>query len=160
MKIFKKVMFLSFTVLALVMSSCSSDNSSDDDSEQTSQEDFIKFKYNEKVYTFDPSVSTSLSLLVAGSSGIDNTYKRVSLWMPLNFTVGNHKVVYDLSQLTTTYQVTFSFLPEFDNADATSGNINITLINDKKIEGTFNFSGTKSGKTFTVTEGSFRVPRL
>lgn len=94
-----------------------------------------------------------------GDEGIDNTYKKISLWTPLNVTTGIHPVVFDLSNLETTYQVSFGFMPEFSNADATSGTINITIANSEKIEGTFNFSGTSNGETFTVTEGSFSILR-
>jgi len=158
MKILKKIVFLSFAIGAIVLSSCSSDNSSDDTDTPSSQEGFMKFKYNEKEYTFsEPALITSGSINIMGSSGIDDNYKKISLWAPLNITTGNHPIVYDLSNLTTTYQATFSFMPEINNTEATSGTINITANDDKKIEGTFNFSGTSKGKTFTVTEGSFRI---
>lgn len=156
MKIFKKIMFLSFAFCALVLSSCSS-NDSDDNIDQESQEEFIKFTYNGTAYNFEPSVMTSLNMNIMGSTGIDNTYKKISLWMPLNVTKGSHNVVYDLSELETTYQVSFSFMPAINNANATSGSINITAVDDKKIEGTFTFSGTSGEQTFTVSEGSFRV---
>ncbi|KRD62717.1 hypothetical protein ASE40_02715 [Flavobacterium sp. Root935] len=158
MKILKKIMFLSFAICALVLSSCSSDNSSDDTDTPSSQEGFMKFKYNETVYTFaEPALISSGSINIMGSTGIDNTYKKISLWTPLNITTGSHPIVFDLSNLTTTYHASFSFMPEIENADATSGTINIIVNDDKKIEGTFSFSGTSKGKTFTVTEGSFRI---
>lgn len=156
MKILKKVMFLSFAIFALALSSCSSDNSSDDN--PFDKNGFMKFKYNETVYTFSqPALISSESINIMGSSGIDNSYKKVSLWTPLNITTGSHPIVFDLSKLTTTYQASFSFMPEISEADATSGTINITTNDDKKIEGTFNFSGTSGGKAFTITEGSFRI---
>jgi hypothetical protein len=101
MKIFKKVMFLSFAIFALALSSCSNDNSSDDTDVPSSQEGFMKFKYNETVYTFsEPALMTSESINIMGSSGIDNTYKKISLWTPLNITTGSHPIVSDLSNLT------------------------------------------------------------
>ncbi|WP_343584885.1 hypothetical protein [Flavobacterium sp.] len=161
MKNLKKVMFLSFAVFALVLSSCSSDNSSDDSDSPESQEGFMKFKYNEKDYTFsEPAIITSGSVNIMGSSGIDNTYKKISLWTPLDIKTGSHPIVYDLSNLTTTYQASFSFMPEIENVNATSGTLNIITNDDKKIEGTFSFSGTSNGKTFTVTEGSFRFVKF
>ncbi|WP_316634941.1 hypothetical protein [uncultured Flavobacterium sp.] len=157
MKVLKKIMFLSFAICALVLSSCSNDSQDPDKSEQGSTEEFMKFKYNGTVYNFEPGISTSLNVNIMGASGIDNTYKSVSLWMPKTITAGSHAVVYDLSKLESTYQVSFSFMPDFSNASATSGTVNITAVDDKKIEGTFTFSGTKGDKTFTVTEGSFRI---
>ena len=75
----------------------------------------------------------------------------------MNVTKGSHDIVYDLSNMETTYQASFSFLPAINNANAKSGKINITAVDDEKIEGTFTFSGTSGDQTFTVTEGSFRV---
>lgn len=159
MKIFKKIMFLSFAICAMVLSSCSS-NDSDDEGTPDDQEEFIKFTYNGTVYNFEAGVMSSLNMNIMGSTGIDNTYKKISLWTPLNVTKGSHDIVYDLSNMETTYQASFSFLPAINNANAKSGKINITAVDDKKIEGTFTFSGTTSGEqTFTVTEGSFRVLR-
>jgi len=158
MKTLKKFMFLAVAVFALALSSsCSSDNSSDDTENPDSTEEFIKFKYKEKFYSFEPAVLTSLNTNIMGSSGSGTTLKRISLWTPNNVTVGSHPIVFDLSNLETTYQVTFSFMPEIDNADAKSGTMNITVNDAKKIEGTFNFSGTSGENTFTVTEGSFRI---
>ncbi|MFB3386376.1 hypothetical protein [Flavobacterium sp. LAR06] len=156
MKIFKKIMFLSFALCALALSSCSS-NDSDDNSDPIAQEEFIKFTYNGTVYNFEPSVMTSLNMNIMGSTGVDNAYKKISLWTPLNVTKGSHDIVYDLSNMETTYQVSFSFMPTINNADAKSGTMNITAVDDKKIEGTFTFSGTSAGQAFTVTEGSFRI---
>lgn len=155
-------MFLSLAICALVLStSCSSDDSKDDaNPEAETQEGFIKFKYNNTVYNFEPSFIASDNINLTGSTGNGDTYKRISLWTPLNITKGSHDIVHDLSKLTTTYQVSFDFMPEVNNADATSGTMNITTATDKIIEGTFNFSGTSGEKTFTVTEGSFRIVRF
>lgn len=90
---------------------------------------------------------------------MDNNLKMISLWVPNDFTTGSHTVVSDLSNLTTTYQGSFTFMPNFQNADATSGTINITKSNSDIVEGTFNISGEQDGEIFTVTEGSFRVSR-
>lgn len=158
MKIFKKIMFLSFAICAMVLSSCSS-NDSDDEETPESQEEFIKFTYNGTVYNFEPGVMSSLNMNIMGSTGIDNTYKKISLWTPLNVTKGSHDIVYDLSNMETTYQASFSFMPAIKNVNAKSGKINITAVDDKIIEGTFTFTGTSGEQTFTVTEGSFRVLR-
>ena len=158
MKIFKKIMFLSFAICSMVLASCSSDNSDDKETPE-SQEEFIKFTYNGTVYNFEPGVMSSLNMNIMGSTGIDNTYKKISLWTPLNVTKGSHDIVYDLSNMETTYQASFSFMPAIKNANAKSGKINITAVDDKIIEGTFTFTGTSGEQTFTVTEGSFRVLR-
>jgi hypothetical protein len=159
MKNLKRIMFFAIAIFTLAMStSCSSDDSKDDENENPTT-DFIKFKYKEKEYTYESEFTSSESINISGMEGIDDTYKKVSLWLPLNATVGTHNVVFDSSDLTTTYQANFSFMPEFNNANATSGTITITKVTER-IEGTFNFSGTQGDKTFTVTEGSFSVERF
>lgn len=159
MKNLKKIMFLAFAVFSLTLSSsCSSEDSSKDSDDQEAAEGFIKYKYNGVAYTFeDPALLTSGSINIMGDSGMDDTYKKISLWAPSSITTGSHPIVYDLEHMETTYQATFSFMPNVNNRSATSGTINITVNNSEKIEGTFNFSGTNGEGTFTVTEGSFRV---
>ncbi|RZJ42601.1 MAG: hypothetical protein EOO19_13405 [Chryseobacterium sp.] len=140
-------------------SSCSSDDSKDENETET-ETGFIKFKYNEKSYSYESSFISSLNINVSGSEGMDNTYKRVALWLPSNVKVGSHPVVFDLQNLETTYQASFDFNSEFNNASATSGTINITKVSADRIEGTFNFSGTQNDKPFSVTEGSFSVEKF
>lgn len=161
MKKLKKIMFLTVAVFALVLSSCSSNDFPDENpDENETTADFIKFNYKGKTYSYEPTLSTSLSMNIYGSEGIDNTYKKVSLWMPLKPTLGSHPIVFDLSHLETTYQARFTFMPDFNNTDATAGTLNITVLTDKKIEGTFSFSGTKNNVVFEVTEGSFSIERF
>lgn len=162
MKTLKKIMFLAVAIFSLVLSSsCSSDSSSEDNiDESTSTEGYIKFKYNGVVYNFEPSIGTSGSINIMGSEGIDATYKSISIWLPLDFTTGTHPIVYDLSKLGTIYTANFTFKPEINNISATSGTVNITEKSDKKIAGTFSFSGTRDGKTFVITEGSFSAPKF
>ncbi|MEA9415255.1 hypothetical protein [Flavobacterium sp. PL02] len=162
MKTLKKFMFMAVVIFSLVVSSsCSSDNSSEDNLEEsTSAEGYIKFKYNGVAYNFNPAIITSGSINIMGYEGIDDTFKSISIWLPLDFTTGSHPIVYDLSNLTTTYQANFSFKPEINNISATSGTVNITEKSDKKIAGTFSFSGSRDGKTFTITEGSFSAPKF
>ncbi|WP_125718246.1 DUF6252 family protein [Flavobacterium ustbae] len=157
MKNLKKILFFAIAVFALVLSSSCSSNDSE---ESLPQNDFVKFKYEGKNYSFEPAILISNSMNIMVSEGIDDTYKKLSLWLPLNAEVGSHPVVYDLSNLTTTYRITFSFMPEFNNVDVKSGTINITVNNDKKIEGTFNFSDTKNEKKYEVTDGSFSISKF
>jgi hypothetical protein len=162
MKNLKKIVFFAIAVFAFVLSSsCSSDDAPKENPDEIQTKgEFIKFKYKGTSYSFEPGVSSSLNLLIKGSQGIDNTYKSIGLWMPLIVTKGSHPIVLDLSKLETTYQVDFAFMPEFSNVNATSGTMNITLVNSERIEGTFNFSATKNGAAVEVTEGSFSVKAL
>lgn len=157
MKNLKKIMFFAIAVFALALSSSCSSNDSDED---LTQNDFLKFKYEGKNYSFKPAVLTSESINIMINEGIDDNYKKLSLWMPLNPTVGSHPIVDDLSNLTTTYQVSISFMPELNNVNAKYGVVVITTNNDKKIEGTFSFTGVSDGKDFEVTEGSFSISKF
>ena len=161
MKDLKKIMFFAIAIFTLAMStSCSSDDSKDDENDDQPTTDFIQFKYKESDYTYESSLSSSGNINISGSTGIDDTYQKVTLWLPLNPTVGSHNVVFDSLNLTTTYQASFSFKPELTNASATSGTINITKLTANRIEGTFSFSGTQGDQTFTVTQGRFSVERF
>ncbi|WP_166921275.1 DUF6252 family protein [Flavobacterium poyangense] len=157
MKNLKRIILFAIAVLALVLSSFSC--SDEKEEEIVNAKEFIKFKYNEKSHSYEPELLSSLNINLMGSEGRDDTYKKVSLWLPLNPTVGSHPVVYNLKEMETTYQATFSYNSEFNNANAKSGTITITKVNADEIEGTFTFSGTQNDKTFTVTEGSFKVER-
>jgi hypothetical protein len=157
MKNLKRIMFFAIAVFALALSSCSSNDSSDESQEQT---DFIKFKYKGTSYTFDSDYQSSETLDIIGYEGMDETYKQIALHMPLNATVGSHAVVYDLSNLETTYQASFTFMPSINNFNATAGTIKITVNDSKKIEGTFSFSGTKNEQTIEITEGSFSISKF
>ncbi|MDP5198253.1 DUF6252 family protein [Flavobacterium sp. DG2-3] len=157
MKNLKRILFFAIAIFALALSSSCSSNDSE---ENTPQSDFVKFKYEGKNYSFEPDILISSSMNIMVSEGIDDNYKKLSLWLPLNAEVGSHPVVYDLSNLTTTYRINFSFMPELNNVDIKSGTINITVNNDKKIEGTFNFSHTKNEKNYEVTDGSFSISKF
>lgn len=157
MKILKKVMFLALAVFALALSSSCSSNDSDENQTET---DYIKFKYKGTAYTFDSGYQSSLTLDVIGSEGIDNTYKQIALTMPLDASVGSHPVVFDLSNMTTTYQASFTFMGTGNTFNATSGTIKITANNSKRIEGTFSFSGTLDGQTVEVTDGKFSIAQF
>ncbi|MCC9072549.1 hypothetical protein LNQ49_13265 [Flavobacterium sp. F-65] len=160
MKILQKITFFAFAIFALAtFSSCSNNDSSSEDEIEV-EENFIKFKYKGNSYSFNPELSTSDAMNLMGYQGIDDTYKSVSLWMPLNASAGSHPIVYDLKKLNTTYQVEFKLLPEIGIAKVTSGTITITVIDSKKIQGTFNFSGTNGETAFTVTDGSFSFYRF
>lgn len=157
MKNLKKVMFLVVAIFALALSSCSSDDSSDENQTET---DYIKFKYKGTAYAFDSGYQSSMTLDVIGSEGIDDSYKQIALHMPLDPSVGSHTVVYDLSNLTTTYQASFTFMGIDNTFNATSGTIKITTNNSERIEGTFNFSGTLDGQKVEITDGSFSIAQF
>lgn len=156
MKILKKIMFLVIVITTLTLSSCSSDDSTTVTPEA---ENFIKFKYNGTVYSFNPSTNTSLVRSIIAFEGINDSFKSISLNTPLEISLGEHPIVDDSQNMTTTYSAYFTFMPTVEGMDATSGTLNITVLTNEIIEGTFNFSGTYNSLPVVITEGSFRAYR-
>lgn len=157
MKILKKIMFLVIVTTTLTLSSCGND---DDSATVTPEpENFIKFKYNGTVYSFNPSTNTSLRRSIIAFDGINDSFKSISLNTPLEISLGQHPIVDDPQNLTTTYSANFTFMPMIEGIDATSGTLNITVLTNEIIEGTFNFSGAYNNLPVAITEGSFRAYR-
>lgn len=156
-----KLTFILFT--AILISSCSSDSSSDDNTNPDPNPEvanFIKFKYNNVVYTIPtPDTFTDTKREIRGSQGINAEYKKISLFIPNNVTLGAHTVTYDPLN-PVSYEIHFVSQAEGLYFDATVGGINITSITDTTIEGVFQGTQTDTdGNTITITEGSFKANR-
>ncbi len=161
----KQIFKLAFLLFAMVtLNACSSDGSGSDDNTDPdpdpTAEKFITFKYNNTVYTLDnPSTFIDTKREVRGNQGINAQYKKLSLWMPTNVTLGAHPVTYDPTN-DNSYEIHFVSQAEGLYFDANSGTINITVITDTTIEGTFQGTETdEEGNTITISEGSFRAYR-
>jgi hypothetical protein len=141
-------------VSALSFTSCRSDN----DDEKETVEAFISYKYNNKAYTYEPSVVTSLNTLIDGfGTGTDKN--RIQIWLPLNATVGAHAVTYEPSN-ENAYGASFYINDESEfYLQGKSGTITITVNNSTEIEGTFSFSGTTNDVVYQITEGSFKIDK-
>lgn len=61
------------------------------------------------------------------------------------------------SNLSDSNQITFWGGDDFF-VGAKSGQFTVTKMDDKFIDGTFNFTAEKDGRTITATDGEFRVP--
>ncbi len=149
----KKVILLAILfVTAVSFTSCSKSSSAEDTTPTT--DNFIKFKFKNVQYVYEPETVTSLSKLIQGF----DLSRRITIWLPLNYTVGTHQIVYAPSNLTT-YEAKYSENSPALDFDGTSGTITITAVTSTTIEGTFSFSGTQGGVNYQITEGSFKAPK-
>lgn len=151
-----KKIFLAIVVLVLLSVTSSSCSKSDSSAvSPANNELFIQYKYNGVVYKHTVETLNSLKKNILGYSGADNTYKRISLNIPLVPVAGTFSVV-DQPSNVNSYEALFE--SGTDYFYGTSGNITISVSNSTIIEGTFQFSGDNgSGNVVVITEGSFRA---
>lgn len=120
---------------------------------------FIKFKYNNVQYSYNPETYDDIKKEIRGAGGINAQYKKMGLWMPLVPTLGVHNVTFDNTN-PNSYEGHFVSQAEALYLDGISGTINITVLTATKIEGTFQFSGLNAiDETVNITEGSFTANR-
>ncbi|WP_300567919.1 hypothetical protein [Flavobacterium sp.] len=145
----KKLLLLSVSILMVTLTACSGSDSNDD-----TPTTFIKFKVDGVAYNYEVETLTSLKKLITGRVGEGASYREVSLWMPVEPTVGAHTIVDDPSSADDTY--TAIYAPNFDNRyDATSGTVTITSIDDNYIKGTFSYTVDTGGTPIVISEGEF-----
>ena len=149
----KKAIFCLLAVFALF--GCSSD----DNGGANNQDDpiYINFKANGALYNMQPYTASSLKMVIGADQGINNSYKGISLQMPLDFTIGTHSITDSRSD--DAYNA--SFTSGDITADAFTGTLVITSITADFIEGTFQF-GAKDvdGRIYNITEGVFKADKL
>ena len=120
---------------------------------------FIKFKYNNVQYSYNPETYDDIKQEIRGGGGINAQYKKIGIWMPLVPTLGVHDVTFDNAN-PNSYEGHFVSQAEALYLDGTSGTINITSLTATKIEGTFQFSGLNAAdETVNITEGLFVANR-
>jgi hypothetical protein len=165
----KKLSYLLLLLFSLSFISCSSDDNSTDDNlggenpigenpinENPDDTLYIKFTVNGETYNFEPTTLGSLQKHIMGVDDFNDVEVRISLWMPVNPTLGSHAITTDFSDLDTAYNAEV-WLGD-DTIEGTSGTLTITEIDEEYIEGTFNFSGTNENEqTIHITNGSFRA---
>ena len=159
----KRIFSLLFMVCAFSFVSCSSDDSAHNEPivnpDPIDTTLYLKFTANDQEYSFEPETIGSLRKLIMGGKMNNNSYTRLSLWMPKIPTLGVHQ----FSTATVTDQnINTLYSGDFwlgdDVFDATSGTINITEMDAEYIKGTFSFTGTTdSGATKTISNGTFRA---
>jgi hypothetical protein len=155
----KNLFYLFVIVFTVSLSSCSSD---DDSSANNDDELYVRFTLNgEQKEYIDPATITSLRKLILGDNQGSNVYERISLWMPTVIEIGTFEITGDTStdaNLSTLYSADIHMDEQV--IEASMGTLNITLLDDEFIEGTFSFSGTNDqGTGVTVTNGTFRAYR-
>src|SRR5690606_2882318 len=115
------------------------------DSSSSSEDDnslYVRFTANGQQYNFEAETITSLQRLVMGDEDVNDVYTRISLWMPVTPTTGNHTITDDLpsdDNLETLYNA------ELWIGDATYtgtvGTLTITDLSEEYVKGTFTFTG-------------------
>jgi hypothetical protein len=153
----KKVMKSFATALLLgvfvLVSSCS--GSDDNSNNQTTNDLFIKFKYNGVQYNYaDPGTINSLSRSISAFEEVGNTSRSIVLFMPLEVTTGTFSITDSPSDVNS-YSGYFSDGPTDMSFDGTSGTMVITSVTSEYVKGTFNFSAEIDGQIVEVTNGSF-----
>jgi hypothetical protein len=154
--------FLKLTVIiisVIITTSCSHSSSDDSAVTPTPTSNFLNYTYLGTNYSNIPSVIDGTKKEVRGSQGINLQYKKLSLWMPLNPTVGTHSLVLDPTN-TNSYELHFVSQSEGLYLDVTSGSITITSVTATSIEGTFSGTGLDgNNNSIAITNGSFKCNR-
>ncbi len=154
----KKLSYLLLVLFSLSFVACSSDDNSSGNGGNQDDELYIRFTVNGQTYDFEPSTLTSLSKHIMGVDDFNDVNTRISLWMPLNPTLGSHAITDDFPSEDNPDVYNAEVWLGDDIIEGTSGTLIITEIDEEYIKGTFNFSGTnEDGQTVTVTNGSFRA---
>ena len=119
---------------------------------------FIKFNQSNMSYTLNNPIITDLSnTKIDAFQGSDASLVSITLYMPLDATIGTHFMTDDPSD-DNTYG---AYYIQGNNVDmlANAGIITITSITENAIEGTFSFSGLNGSAIVEVTNGSFIAVR-
>lgn len=154
-----KFIFLVVTFTLFISCSHSSSDEEIINPTPTPTANFINYSYLGVAYSNVPDVFDGTKKEVRGSQGINLQYKKLSLWMPLNPTVGTHPIVYDPTN-TNSYELHFVSQSEGLYLDVTSGTITITSVTTTTIEGTFNCTGLDgSSNSVAISNGSFKCKR-
>ena len=145
----KKLMKLSFVLVAAMFFSCSDD----DNNGGGSGNQYLRFTAQGNDYDLNPETLSSLETIIFGFEGDGTDYRRVSLWMPNDVTVGSHEIQNTALGYTASYE-TGDIV-----ANATSGTLVVTSNDGNIIKGTFSFTaeGSDGEGTYEVTNGSFRA---
>lgn len=165
MKTITKLSFAFLLFASLGFVACSDDDNDDGGGGGTPTGEFVSAKVNGQDFAsstlFDAVAASnpnSTTLMVQGS---DNSGKAIQI-MILSFDgTGTYNLSNQVNgQMLYTIASPFASYSSAAGGNA-SGEVNITMVDDTKVEGTFSFTGRKveegSTETVTVTEGSFRA---
>ncbi|MGK4569246.1 hypothetical protein [Flavobacterium sp. 3HN19-14] len=146
----KKNIFLALIITGL-LNGCSSGNDSNEGFNT-----YVRFDMNGQHYDM-PNPSTNAT----GSSGSimapaffgDPPNQSIVIDMPFLPTVGNHNLTHYTG--SGNYAAYLQIAPGV-TFDSESGTIKIISISNDFVKGTFGFTGTVNGTTYTITDGEFR----
>ncbi len=154
--------FLAVFFIALTAVSCSEDNSASTLINDDLGDVHLKYTYNNVEYgVINPLTYNLTNKKIDAINGSGSNLKRITLYMPLNPTVGTHFITADPSD-DSTYGA--YFVSQANNVDilADTGIMTITNVTDDYVKGTFNFSGPNGpggSVIVSVTSGSFLAER-
>lgn len=116
---------------------------------------YIQFKSNGTQYTISDPITIELSnKKIDGLQGADASLVSITLYMPLNPTVGTHFMT-DTPSDDDSYGGYFTLGNNSVDIISNAGILTITSITDDFITGTFSFSGMNGSAVVEVTNGSF-----
>jgi hypothetical protein len=153
----KLVLIPLFSMLFLMISSCSKSDDAKTAETPTTSAKFIKLKCNGTQYDFaNPEMlnSNARSLL-----GFTTNEKRITIFVPLNVTPGTYQIT-DSPSNVNAYQVSLAINALGFDGYATSGSMTITSVSGNNVKGTFACKIPNIGLVFDITEGSFDVGSL
>ena len=156
MKILKFNLLSLIVILALGLSSCSSD----DDSSSENAETYINFTIDGTDYNFTDILTAESGVITLngnnGSGFTDPGDTQIALWMPLTISNGTYNVEGGFS---ADYQISFtSDALSFDFDFAESGTLTLTQTSGEYIEGTFTATVTNDDDTtITIENGEFKA---
>ncbi|MCW4469517.1 DUF6252 family protein [Flavobacterium sp. MFBS3-15] len=162
MKTITKIQFVLFMGLTLSLTSCSDDDSSGGG---TPSGEYVKAKVDGQNFrsstSFDATAASHPNASTLMVQGSDNNGKVIQL-MIMNF---NGEGTYNVTDMTNGFaQYGMATTQTFYSSAAgggAMGEVEITLVDDEKVEGTFHFDGRRvqegSTEMVEVTDGSFRA---
>lgn len=168
--IFKTV----FTSLLIICISCGNDDKGGDpilnnDTFLTAKVDGVDFEVRDLLFAAESTISgVSATLMNAGKEGDG---KSIGIGIANLKSKGTYTLIDRENEdpLTASYASSFIYVEGKTSYSANhflgkvAGNVNITELNDKYVEGTFNFTGVHLDVNATeksVTDGRFRFKRL
>lgn len=160
MKTITKISYAFFLGLAVSLISCS-----DDDSSPSTSGEYVKAKVDGQNFrsstSFDATAASHPNATTLMVQGSDNNGKVIQI-MIMNF---NGEGIYNVTNMTNGFAqygaATTQMFYSSAAGGGASGEVEITLADDEKVEGTFHFDGrlVQEGSTdmVEVTDGSFRA---
>lgn len=154
----KKITLLAILFFAIFINACSSDDAPAPVYIPQVEDPFLRFTASGFNYDYDnPETIRSMQTQILAYEGINDDFRRVSLWMPNDVSVGTHQIVIAPASNLDAYTASYTVGDEV--LEAQSGTLTVTAIDNEFIYGTYSFSADDFTHTTTieVTQGSFKA---